>query len=107
MTQCKKVKDPNATEPSLFLPYNIRSSALIDLYPKLYLIGGVSCSNNIKVEQERKCWKTEKSLAFKMVKADHQVFGEWNIIQEKLSTPRSSHLVILAPISSFAECNTD
>ena len=37
----------NATDTGLFLPYNVRSSALIDLYPKLYLIGGVSCSNNM------------------------------------------------------------
>ena len=104
----KGEKDSNATDTSLFLPYDIRSSALIDLFPKLYLIGGVSCLNNIKAEQEeRKCWKIETGLAFKMVKADHQVFGEWYIIQEKLATPRSSHLVIQAPISSFPECNAD
>ena len=34
-----------------------------------------------------------------------KLFGEWHATQEKLNIPRSSHLIIHAPISYFAECD--
>jgi hypothetical protein len=86
------------------LPFNIRSSALIELNRKPYLLGGVTC---VKAKSGRKkCEKLASGLSFEAVDmfGISKVHGEWRPTPEVLKLPRSSHTIIHAPVTYFPGC---
>ena len=74
----------------------IRSSAVIQLNAKPYLVGGVTCTGG---ETERKiCRKVTDIYEFS------EDDMEWQLTTFQLTVPRSSHLIMHAPITYFSSC---
>jgi hypothetical protein len=86
------------------LPTNIRSSVMIELNRRPFLVGGVSCTKTLS--GAKKCEKLASGLAFETVDTDDisEVHGEWTPALEVMKIARSSHTVIHAPVTYFHDC---
>ena len=83
------------------MPDIFRSSAYGVLQDKPALIGGVSCT--VKAEGGTEC--TKSNTVYRLQSDNDEDKYKWVKASGKITTPRSSHLVIIAPKSVKFRCD--